>query len=197
MRSKTRIKLIAQISGGLILSVAFVRFVGSELIGLLPWILAVACHEAGHLTAIFFRKKRIRGFFANALGLRIRLDGLSLSYTDELCISLAGPLASIIFALAFGNRADFFEISMMLGILNLLPAPFFDGYRAMYSAISLLTERDAAERIMRPVSIVFVTLMWLISVYLILRYDANISLFLISFALLVRYCFYQGGFYGI
>ena len=97
--------------------------------------LAVLCHELGHLAAILALRQRLTGF-------RARLGGFSLDYAGDAgdlgraLIAGAGPGAGLLYALAASRLGVTLErdwlclsagLSLLLSLLNLLPAPPLDG----------------------------------------------------------------------
>lgn len=105
---------------------------GEELAALLG---AVLAHELGHLAAILALGQLLTG-------VRAELGGLRLDYSGETgalgrgLIALAGPAAGLLYALLaarLGRRWDMdwlclsAGLSLLLSLLNLLPAPPLDG----------------------------------------------------------------------
>ena len=97
--------------------------------------LAVLCHELGHLAAILVLKQRLTGF-------RACMGGFSLDYAGDAgdlgraLIAGAGPGAGLLYALAASRLGVALErdwlclsagLSLLLSLLNLLPAPPLDG----------------------------------------------------------------------
>ncbi len=189
MRRKS--KKIIKISGGLLMFAAFLLALKYGIVdfdGTVAWICAILCHEFGHIAAAYLCGTEIRKFSVSPVGIKLRVGRSVFSYRDELIVSAAGPAASFVFALLFVNRREFASVSVMLGILNLLPAPCFDGYRVLDAMLSYFWGNNVSERIMRPLGVIFVVIIWGVSVHMILCFHANFSLFLISCALFVRFC---------
>lgn len=186
MRVKKK-KHLFKISGGLIMFVAFLLLSGQDRLVFLPQLLAVVCHEVGHMVAVFLRKKKIKCFCIGSIGAKIYLDELSMSYSDEIIISLAGPLSNLILAILFLKFKSFSQVSLLLGIFNLIPAPFFDGYRVLDALLSKRIGSDVSYRVMRPVSVIFVLIIWFLSIYMLIRYETSFTLFLISCFLFIHY----------
>lgn len=152
------------------------------------WICAVMCHEFGHVAAAYICGTKIKKFSVSPVGIKICVGNSFFSYLDELVVSAAGPTASFVFALFFANHKNFVSVSVMLGALNLLPAPCFDGYRILNVLISYFFGSTVSERIMRPLGAIFIVVIWGISVYMLLCFHASFSLFLISCVLFIRFC---------
>lgn len=97
---------------------------------LLACVLAIVLHELAHIT------------LAYACGLRVKRVGISRigpylvreqgSAAVNVCVTLAGPIANLVLAVAFLHTAPLFaEVNLLLGAYNLLPfIPHTDGRRA-------------------------------------------------------------------
>jgi Zn-dependent protease len=159
-------------------------------------VFAVILHELGHIAA------------ARALGVRfcrlgLKRTGLSLitneagfpSYDDELICALGGPVAGALSALVargIGSLLpcllpfvqEFIPLSLALALLNLLPLHGFDGARILtcfltcpHRHLPSLSPTDAA-RVVSLLSCLVLLLLWLLSVYLLLRRGSALSLYL-------------------
>ena len=71
-------------------------------------------------------------------------------------------------------------------MMNLLPVASLDGGRILSCLLSLTLGADAARRVLRLLSLFLLSLLWLLSVYALLRAGQFLSLFVFSFSLLVR-----------
>lgn len=121
----------------------------------LATVLAAFVHELGHLIAIWAAGGHIRALQLQATGGVIVKSGLR-SYGREAVAALAGPLASLLWALlaALGGRwldSSFLYltagISLVFAIFNLLPIQGLDGGRALYMALAARLELGIAEKI--------------------------------------------------
>ena len=98
--------------------------------GVVLWgVLACGVHELGHWAA------------AAALGGQVKC--LPLSCAGELLCAMAGPAASLVWALCAARLGLFTAagVSLGLGLFNLLPARALDGGRALEYASMLWTRR--------------------------------------------------------
>lgn len=101
---------------------------------------ALAAHETGHLTmarALGYPAKFARFGLATKWG----SDDVVSPAHDRALVSLAGPLASLFFAVACWFAGFYFAafVSLELALVNLAPLPCSDGFQA-YTA----TRRHAA-----------------------------------------------------
>lgn len=169
--------------------------------------LAALIHELGHLAAAVACGVRITGMRLDLFGARLELPGL-LSYRQELLVALGGPAANLLTAAVLfrawtacgcpvcGASPSLSGWALVLGVLlpaslglcavNLLPVASLDGGRILSCLLSLTLGADAARRVLRLLSLFLLTLLWLLSVYALLRAGQFLSLFVFSFSLLVR-----------
>lgn len=169
--------------------------------------LAALIHELGHLAAAVACGVRITGMRLDLFGARLELPGL-LSYRQELLVALGGPAANLLTAAVLfrawtacgcpvcGASPSLSGWALVLGVLlpaslglcavNLLPVATLDGGRILSCLLSLTLGADVARRVLRLLSLFLLTLLWLLSVYALLRAGQFLSLFVFSFSLLVR-----------
>ena len=154
---------------------------------------AAMVHEAGHIFAALILKMKLDGFTLNLFGARIGVALPKYSYRQEFFMALAGPLANIIsgaMSLSIYNTCTeneyllFFAIaSFFLGILNFLPIKSFDGGRIFICIFSPSFGAYTPERWLNRLSFLFIFLLWVISVYLMLRIGSSLTLFVFSSAI--------------
>ena len=160
-------------------------------------LLAAVIHEGGHLFAAKRLKIPLRSLDIGPLGATIRVRGGLISYGKEFLLCAAGPAANFLSAGAVfilyrlslcGEKftVDFCTVSMMLGILNLLPVESFDGGRILCCAVGVFFGPAAACSALRVFSFISVTGLWMLSVYLLLRFGCSLSLFIFTLSLFYR-----------
>ncbi len=130
------------ISSGAILSAAFVYSVSTpEVIAAL--LLALLCHELGHIAALMILGMRIRTFRAELKGFCIEYCGCTGAMGHAFAAA-AGPLAGLSYALTAAAAAEKLGLnwlnlsagfSLLLSLFNLLPALPLDGGR-IFSALA-------------------------------------------------------------
>jgi stage IV sporulation protein FB len=159
-------------------------------------LLAAAVHELGHIIAAALLKIRFGSLSVNLFGARLGTSAPLYSYRREWLLSAAGPasnlitggIACYIYYLA-GEPENlryvlFFAIaSFFLAGLNLLPIRDFDGGRMLLCITAPLCGLYAAERLTGALSFIFVLLLWVMSLYLMLRVGSSLALFVFSTAL--------------
>lgn len=115
------------------------------------FLLALLCHEAGHLLAMRFSGAPVYGLRLSAAGAVI--SGGFLGYRQELACAAAGPLNSFLLAfLCMRPLPELAIVSALLGAVNLLPVYPLDGGRILRSALLLHLEQHRAERLLRVVT---------------------------------------------
>ena len=117
---------------------------------------AAAVHEIGHFMALNLRGARVTEIRFGISGAIMTTENFKLSYGDELCAVLAGPAANLAAALclrAAGNiNPALTGVNVILCIFNLIPVRTLDGGRALELLISWAFGPDAAESVIRMIS---------------------------------------------
>lgn len=160
-------------------------------------ILAAVMHEMGHFAAAGLLHIPVSAMRIDLLGARIDVKGRILSYGEEWLLCMAGPLASLVSSLvgsllwSHSKLAIIFScVSLLLGVLNLLPIQTFDGGRMLECALLSFTKPQKAESILRGCTFLFLWLLWAFSAYLMIKIADGISLFFFTVTLLTR--FFEG-----
>ena len=170
----------------------FLSLLFSEGWHILFIIFPAVLHEPGHLIAAYARGVKVREMNVTIMGARITLDNC-YSYSDELIISLCGPLVNVICVyiadlyIKSGATADllndFLTASLSLAITNLLPIKSFDGGRILQSILSSKYEERFVTAIISAISFLILFSLWCISVYFLLRFNSSLSVFVFSISL--------------
>ena len=168
----------------------------SSAFRLCSFLLAVIFHELGHIVAARALGVRFRRLALKRTGLCLITSEAGFpSYDDELTCALGGPVAGALSALAARGLGyllpslapfvqEFIPLSLALSLLNLLPLRGFDGARILTCFLSChhrhlpsLSPTDAA-RVVSLLSCLVLLLLWLLSIYLLLRTGSALSLYL-------------------
>lgn len=156
---------------------------------------AAVIHELGHVAAgAACGEARL---FPNAVasGFRIR-PRATLSYKDEMLLTLGGPLAGLLAALLsallffifphFGHFRTFSAVNLMTSLGNLLPIRGYDGYRLIECSILLFSPKpEGLLRAAELVSTLATTLLTFLSLYLILKLGEGYWIFCVFFSSLL------------
>ncbi len=140
----------------------------------------VLLHEAGHLIASLLYGKYPLSLTLMPTGISIRLP-TSSSYTEELTVAAAGPLMNLFyFCLASFFPSELAQtvktVSLLLGILNILPLDTFDGGRVLRAVSSLLLGEAFAERILQLTTALTLVCLWILSLYILFYSGINVTL---------------------
>ena len=157
-------------------------------------IIAAFFHEIGHLAVARLCSVPVKEMKLDIFGATIKLEKELCSYKKEAAIAIGGPMVNLLsFLMLFSIKAGwggfmelFMAASLFLGILNLLPIENFDGGRLVYCFLIDRVPFSTAYRIYKAFSLVCLMALWMLSVYLILRVAASLSMFVFSFSLLCR-----------
>ena len=129
-----------EISGGFLLLLSFTAFLcgGGNVFAAA---IAAAFHELGHLALILLQGSLPRRLTLDVSGACLRCYGPEPSANKELLRAMAGPSAGLILWLVLRSSDNGFliaagEMSLMLSLVNLLPAPGLDGGRVLNAIIT-------------------------------------------------------------
>ena len=162
----------------------FLRFYSGDSV--LTAAAAVIIHEAAHFTAGAALGLKTETVTLSPLGADIKYRGV-IPYKTETALALSGPLVSIIAAFAARFISyDFFTVSLIYGLLNLLPVPCFDGGRALNALVFLFAPYRTADVICSVISTVFLILLYLFSVFILFYTSFNASLLFICAYIFVK-----------
>ena len=113
-----------------------------------PFLLGVACHEAGHLAALRLLGVPVTALRVTALG--CILETGAMSYRAEACCAAAGPAASLLVCLLLPRLLPRTAlISLLLAAGNLLPLWPLDGGRILLAVASQHLPLAQAQRLSR------------------------------------------------
>ena len=165
--------------------------------GLVPWTAVAAAavlHELGHIAAAWGLGVRVRRLRVDLFGARMELEGL-LSYGQEFFTAAGGPLVNFLCAALVHPRVSrgdwpwgslFLGASLVLGGVNLLPVGTLDGGRMLRSGAAFLWGDRVSTALWRGITMVFLGLLWLLTVYALLRAGQMVSWFVFCLCLLLR-----------
>ena len=129
-----------EISGGFLLLLSFTAFLcgGGNVFAAA---IAAAFHELGHLALILLQGSLPRRLTLDVSGACLRCYGPEPSANQELLRAMAGPAAGLVLWLILRGAVNGFlgtagEMSLMLSLVNLLPAPGLDGGRVLNAIIT-------------------------------------------------------------
>ncbi|MBR6708674.1 MAG: hypothetical protein IKL84_03240 [Clostridia bacterium] len=182
------------------LAFAWLLFAERSVYGWLSFF-AAALHEIGHWGAARFLNLPLTGFSFGLFGARIDIGAARvLSYREELLLAAAGPMANLLTALAAwgilrctGEKSPILEslmffifASLLLAAVNLFPIRSLDGGRILECLAAQLFGDRAAVVILQISTCGFAVFLFVMTALLWLRAAQNLSLLVLTSALLVR-----------
>lgn len=190
MKKQTKYRLSVSFFGILMLASLFLTHSYLSIAALL----AAAFHELAHILAARLLGVRLSSLRLDIFGAALMMSGEATSYKKEAAVALAGPLSNILLFIllrpfsAFGNEyiSMLMGASLFLGLLNLLPIKDLDGGRVAFCAFASLFSLSTATAALNILSFFSIFALWSLSVYLILRLGASLSLFVFSCALFCK-----------
>ena len=146
-----------EISGGFLLLLSFTAFLcgGGNVFAAA---IAAAFHELGHLALILLQGSLPRRLTLDVSGACLRCYGPEPSVNQELLRAMAGPAAGLILWLVLRSSDNGFliaagEMSLMLSLVNLLPAPGLDGGRVLNAVLSGTVSPDLRDNLFERLGI--------------------------------------------
>jgi membrane-associated protease RseP (regulator of RpoE activity) len=162
-----------------------------------PSLAAAALHELGHMLAAMLLSIPLRSFEIGMFGASLKVRGSLISYPKEFLLCAAGPgmnfLSAFLVYIFSEHRGYYSEcgewfisVSVMLGLLNLIPAEGFDGGRMLSAMLSAVLGPRASARVISATTFLSIVALWMLSVFLLLRYGTSLSLFVFTLSLFYR-----------
>ncbi|MBO5701528.1 MAG: site-2 protease family protein [Clostridia bacterium] len=158
---------------------------------------AAVLHELGHMLAAAILGIPMRSLDVGMFGASLKVRGSLISYPKEFLLCAAGPamnfLSAIVVIILSERRGYFTEISewfasvsLMLGVLNLIPAEGFDGGRMLSVAVTSLFGPRVSAKLLSFSTFMSILLLWMLSVWLLIRFGTSLSLFIFTLSLFYR-----------
>lgn len=149
--------------------------------------MAALCHEMGHLAALRLFGADVEGITFTCFGVEIQADTRCLSYGKDILCTLAGPAVNILMALIFARVSEDYLLSganLLQGIFNLVPVSGLDGSRTLHLFLSWMLDPCRADRICRRVEFCFAGLIFIASIYLVLRHHVGLCFLLAAIGIM-------------
>lgn len=146
---------------------------------------AALFHEAGHILAALLLVGELPRVSFSIAGVRLSYIGLS-SPSQQIAVSAAGPLVSILLGLIFYKKGSLALFSLALGIVNLLPVSCLDGGVMLRALMDRICLPQRSLLICRAVSAIATAVVFVFNCAVQLKAGANISLAVLSVYLI--YC---------
>lgn len=159
-------------------------------------VICAALHEFAHIFAVFLTKAQIEKVHIMPFGVEIILiNKNSLSYTQEIFVSIAGPAVNLVlffaviiseavfgynYILSFLAAGNFF-----LFLINMLPIMPLDGGRALYALLLLKKDIVKAAFLSDLISFITIIPVVILGFYFLALTGYNFSLIIISIYLII------------
>ena len=190
MQKKTKTRLSISLFGLLMIATLFLTHSYLSLAALA----AAFIHELAHIAVARVVGVELSRLRLDIFGASLMMSGECTSYKKEATVAIAGPLSNIVLFLillpfSFAENeylSLFMGASLFLGLLNLLPIKDLDGGRVLFCTLASRFSLDTAQAVLKVLSFLTIFSLWSLSVYLILRLGASLSLFVFSSALFCK-----------
>ena len=151
-------------------------------------LISALIHECGHIAALAFTGNFTAFPRFAVSGMRLSRKP-HISYRDELIVIISGPLSNIasflffyLLSLIFGEYFFTFALlNLLTAISNLLPIEGYDGYKILNTLLSAYGLGARGYRVIQRISLLFVTLLTFLSLYLIMKVGSGYWIFGIFF----------------
>ena len=150
----------------------------------------IIIHELCHCLVALSLGVKMKQITLGPLGASLELEKLDdIGYEKEVLICLAGPLANLAIALIFyflkgSYDTDFiiqsFNVNLVLGLFNLLPAYPLDGSRILRGFLSTIMFYKKAHNLSMNISYFVSSLILLVFILFLFIHKLNLSLLLCS-----------------
>lgn len=158
---------------------------------------AAMLHELGHLIAAAWLGIPLRSLDVGMFGASLRVRGSLISYPKEFLLCAAGPAMNFLSAVTVilisekrgycGEVGEWFAcVSLMLGFLNLIPAEGFDGGRILHVVLTSIFGPRISARVLSYTTFGSILILWMFSIYLLIRFGTSLSLFVFTLSLFYR-----------
>ncbi len=152
-------------------------------------------HELGHLSVMILVGNKPKTVKFELVGMNIiRQENLKISAKREIAISLGGPIMNFIIVIVSCIFLCFYEnyivmtgacINLILMTFNILPIKSLDGGAILYFLLSQHFDASTCRKILKIISILFITIIYLWAVYVFVVSGYNFSLIIIAIFLTI------------
>ncbi len=150
---------------------------------LMPFICALL-HESGHLLAMKISKIKIKEIKILPFGIDIKKAPSVSSYKTDILISSAGVLTNVLLIILgrtlfkIPESNTFILSNYLLVLINVLPIKSLDGGQMLELLLLLKLSPETAEKIMSVLSLITLTLLGCIAIWLLINTSYNFTLLL-------------------
>ena len=123
-------------------------------------------HEISHMLVAILLKMNVYEIELLPIGVNAKYIGKN-TYLKELIISLAGPIASLLFAVILKNEV-FKMMNLSIAIFNLIPIKPFDGGKILENICVIFCGVKIANKVLMILSKVCLNLLLILSIFLVI-----------------------------
>ncbi len=199
-RSKLRKRLLSkfEVNYGALTVMAYALFSGNIVHTVLIFLSALL-HELGHIFAARILKIKISKMRLDLMGALLMTSGIH-SYRSERLLCAAGPFMNLLCFLMGSSFYLYFRlppvvseeilffcrVNASLMVINALPVRNLDGGRILHSILCERAGVRTADTVVDIFSFSSVCFLWMISVYLLIKYESSLSMFTFSVMLFIK-----------
>ncbi len=153
-------------------------------------LLCATLHECVHIITIYLFKGNIKSVNFTLLGGNIKRDSSGLnSNIQEAIVNISAPLFNVFSGLIASilpyDFECFSEVSLTIGLFNLLPFYDFDGGHFLYNILLHFTSERKANIVTKAISVIVALTFSAVSVYIFVFYQNNLFLLIFSLYMLL------------
>ena len=126
--------MILKIHASLLIALLYNLYIAKKKIYFITY-LFIIMHELSHMITALLLKIDIKEIVLLPFGVTAKYAG-KITAIKDLAISLAGPLASLLFAIAYHSKL-YFRINILIALFNLIPIYPLDGGRILKTIFRL------------------------------------------------------------
>lgn len=130
--------------------------------------LFILMHELSHMIMAIILDVDIQEISLMPIGVNAKYEG-KISNKKELFVSLAGPIASMIFAILYNNKL-YFIINICIFSFNILPIYPLDGGRILRIILKFIFGDRIGIKVSQYISCILIFVLLVISIFLVLYY---------------------------
>lgn len=148
-------------------------------------LIASFMHEAGHILAMLLKGAKLKSVRINLGDVAIDTESTTLSYDDEIFISVSGVFINLILSLfslllflfiKLSFCYNFFIVNLLIALFNLLPIRFLDGGQLLLFLLKKHFSIKTCDIVINILTVVFVVPVGVLGFIFVFNSSYNFSL---------------------